>query len=188
MAYPGARSCRRMPCWTGISGDPRRGASARVDLCWGRLGSRLGQRSKYSSSDLSLRITKAGGQCEVQGGAEVCEGAAPYNLRVLRAAPAVSGTNPLSTPSSPPSQAFLQLARRGSTARVAGACRNHVSSITPPGDAAYRVGTLGCAGRSERGLLWRPRGPRRTQVTTTRFPPFRVRLDPSGVHEMKLVS
>jgi hypothetical protein len=46
----------------------------------------LGQRSKYSSSDLSLRITKAGGQCEVQGGAEVCEGAAPYNLRVLKEA------------------------------------------------------------------------------------------------------
>jgi len=31
------------------------------------------------------------------------------------------------------------------------------SSITPPGDAAYRVGTLGCAGEAPAGLLWRSR-------------------------------
>jgi hypothetical protein len=146
----------------------------------------LGQRSKYSSSDLSLRITKAGGQCEVQGGAEVCEGAAPYNLRVLREAPRRVRYESFIYPIVTSIPGLTSISKARSTAQVAGACRNHVSSITPPGDAAYRVGTLGCAGRSERGLLWRPCGPRRTQVTTTRFPPFRVRLDPSSVHKMKL--
>ena len=64
-----------------------------------------------------------------------------------------------------------------------GPASDHYRSI--PG--RNRRGAIGSAGEVLAEAVVATVRPRRTQLTTTGLP-FRVRLDPSGVREMKLVS